>query len=94
MTRVTIRIPTPLRTYTGGADEIAAEGRTVGEVLKSLGDDYKGLVDRVLAEDGGLRQFVNIYRGSDDVRALQGLETSVSDGDVLSIIPAVAGGTR
>jgi len=93
MTRVTIRIPTPLRSYTGGANEVSAEGTTVGEVLDALGHKHKELVARVLAEDGSIRQFVNIYRGNDDIRALHGLATAVAEGDVLSIIPAVAGGT-
>lgn len=92
MTRVTIRIPTPLRSYTGGADEVLAEGATVGDVLNALSHKHKDLVGRVLAEDGSIRQFVNIYRGNDDIRALHGLATTVAEGDVLSIIPAVAGG--
>lgn len=92
MSRVTIRIPTPLRSYTGGANEVLAEGTTVGEVLNALGQKHKHLVARVLAEDGSIRPFVNVYRGNDDIRALQGLATPVAEGDVLSIIPAVAGG--
>ena len=92
MTMITIRIPTPLRSFTGGADEVAMEGNTVGEILTALGMAHEGLIDRVLTEDGEIRQFVMIYRGSDDVRTLDGLDTVVADGDILSIIPAVAGG--
>lgn len=94
MTKVTVRIPTPLRSFTAGADEVVLEGNTVGEVLTALASKHEGLIERVLTSDGEVRQFVMIYRGSDDVRTLDGLETSVSNGDILSIIPAVAGGIR
>lgn len=94
MTKVTVRIPTPLRSYTNGADELALEGNTVGEVLTALADTHDGLIENVLTEGGEIRQFVMIYLGKDDVRSLDGLTTPVSDGDILSIIPAVAGGDQ
>lgn len=94
MARVTVRIPTPLRSFTAGVDEVALEGNTVGEVMAALGHLYTGLTERILTEGGEIRQFVMIYRGSDDVRTLDGLATTVSDGDILAIIPAVAGGIR
>ena len=94
MTGTTVRIPTPLRPFTGGADEVVAQGATVGDVLREVGCRHEGLRERVLDERGQVRQFVNLFLGSKNVRTLQGLETPVHDGDVLSIIPAVAGGAR
>jgi molybdopterin converting factor small subunit len=89
---VTVRIPTTLRTLTGGQAEVAVEGSTVGDVLKALDAAHAGFVDRLLDEDGGLRRFVNVFVADDDVRFLQGLDTPVPDGTTVSIIPAVAGG--
>lgn len=94
MSKATIRIPTPLRTFTGGADEVEVEGATVGQLLRSLGERHQGLVQRVMDAEGGVRPFVNIYVGSKNIRNLDGLDTPVGDGDVLSIVPAVAGGAR
>jgi len=89
---VTVKIPTQLRTVTGGASETQVEeAGTVGEVLDGLYDRYDGLRDRI-AEDGGLRRFVNVYVGGEDIRFLDGLDTSVDDGDEVTILPAVAGG--
>lgn len=79
MTRVTVRTPTPLRTYTRGADEVEIEGRTVAECLVALADRFEGIRERILDERGELRRFVNVFRGPTDVRALQGLETPVED---------------
>ena len=92
MTTVTVRIPTPLRSYTQGADEVRAEGATVAEAMHTLGAAHDGLLARVLTTEGEPRQFVNIYLGSRNVRALQGMETPVNEGDIISIVPAVAGG--
>ncbi|OGA12807.1 MAG: molybdopterin synthase sulfur carrier subunit [Betaproteobacteria bacterium RIFCSPLOWO2_12_FULL_63_13] len=92
MKTITVRIPTPLRAYTHGADEVRAEGATVADAMRALGDAYDGLLAQVLTEDGEPRQFVNIYLGSRNVRALQGMRTPVAEGDVISIVPAVAGG--
>lgn len=92
MTTVTVRIPTPLRSYTQGADELRVEGATVAEAMQALGTAHDGLLARVLTPGGEPRQFVNIYLGSRNVRALQGMATPVSDGDVIAIVPAVAGG--
>ncbi len=92
MSSATIRIPTPLRSFTGGADEVAAEGSTVGELLYAAGAAHEGLLGRVLDADGAVRSFVNVYLGSKNVAKLDGLATEVRDGDVLSIVPAVAGG--
>lgn len=92
MTTVTMRIPTPLRSYTQGADEVRAQGATVAEAIHTLGTAHDGLLARILTAEGEPRQFVNIYLGSRNVRTLQGMATPVSDGDVISIVPAVAGG--
>jgi len=92
MTTVTVRIPTPLRSYTQGADEVGAEGATVAEAIHTLGAAHAGLLAHVLTPEGEPRQFVNIYLGSRNVRALQGMATRVTEGDVISIVPAVAGG--
>lgn len=92
MNSVRIRIPMPLRTYTNGADEVVVEASTVREALMALTARHDGLRPRVLGPDGELRQFVNVFLGSRSVRTLQGLATPVESNDVLSIIPAVAGG--
>lgn len=89
---VTVKLPTQLRSATGGAAEASGTGATVGEVLESLYVEHDGLRDRVADEDGSLRRFVNIYLGGEDIRFLDGLDTAVSDGDELTILPAVAGG--
>ena len=88
----TVRIPTILRSYTGGANEVSAEGSTLAELLDSLESDHPGLKARVLDDAGALRRFVNIYVGDDDVRFIGGLDAAVADGTKISIIPAVAGG--
>ncbi len=87
-----VRIPTILRTYTAGANEVQASGTTVGAVLESLDADYPGIKGRILDDSGALRRFVNVYVGDDDVRFIGGLEASVPEGGKVSIIPAVAGG--
>jgi len=89
---VIIRIPTQLRTLTGGANEVSAEGATVGEVLKGLDAVHPGIGDRLFDDDGRLRRFVNVFLADEDVRFLDGLDTAVLDGQTVSIIPAVAGG--
>ena len=87
-----VRIPTILRTYTGGAAEVTAEGATLQEVLNRLDAQYAGIAARVLDDNGALRRFVNVYVNDDDVRFLDGLATPIADGANISIIPAVAGG--
>ena len=88
---ITVKIPTQLRAATDGESTAEVAGSTVGEVLDSLYERYGELRSRI-AEDGGLRRFVNVYVGGEDIRFLEGLETSVSDGDEVTILPAVAGG--
>ena len=89
---VSVRIPTILRNYTGGASEVAAEGTTLGEVLDDLESNHNGIKARVLDDSGEIRRFVNVYVGNDDVRFLDGLGSATPDGTQISIIPAVAGG--
>jgi molybdopterin synthase sulfur carrier subunit len=89
---VTVRIPAQLRPLTGGAGEVTADGSTVGEVLKALDAAHPGLGERLVDEDGKLRRFVNVFLADEDVRFLDGLETGVSEGQTVSIVPAVAGG--
>jgi molybdopterin synthase sulfur carrier subunit len=86
-----VRIPTPLRTLTGGADEVPAVGGTVAEVIEDLEKRHPGIRERLL-DDKGVRRFVNIYVGEEDVRFLDGLKTTLKPGDQISIIPAIAGG--
>ena len=89
---VSVRIPTILRTYTGGESEVTAEGGTLAEVLEHLDANYSGIKGRILDEAGELRRFVNVYVGNDDVRFLENLATATPDGTQISVIPAVAGG--
>ncbi len=89
---VSVRIPTILRTYTGGESEVTADGADLGEVLDSLEASYPGIKARILDDGGDLRRFVNVYVGNEDVRFLDGLGTATPAGSQLSIIPAVAGG--
>jgi len=89
---VSVRIPTILRTYTGGAAEVPAAEGTLREVIASLDGAYPGIGGRILDEGGKLRRFVNVYVGDEDVRFAQGLDTPVPAGERVSVIPAVAGG--
>ncbi|MCC3770350.1 MoaD/ThiS family protein [Streptomyces sp. UNOC14_S4] len=89
---VTVRIPTILRTYTGGQAEVSAEGATLAEVIADLDRNHAGIGARVLDEQGKLRRFVNVYVNDDDVRFEGGLAAATPDGAGVSIIPAVAGG--
>ena len=87
-----VRIPTILRTYTGGESEVTADGATLAEVLDDLDASYAGIKGRILDDNGELRRFVNVYVGNDDVRFLDNLQTPTPDGAQISVIPAVAGG--
>ena len=87
----TIRIPTQLRTLTGGAGEVTVDGSTVGEALDAVFAAHSDLRERI-TEDGTLRRFVNVYVSGEDIRFQDGLDTELSDGDEVTILPAVAGG--
>jgi MoaD family protein len=88
---VTVSIPTILRTHTGGEKRVTADGATLSAVISDLEANYSGISDRLM-EDGKLNRFVNIYVNDEDVRFSGGLDTAISDGDSVTILPAVAGG--
>jgi MoaD family protein len=87
----TVRIPTPLRTLTGGEDQVQAAGDTVKDVIETLEKNHPGIRERLL-DDKGVRRFVNIYVGDEDIRFLDGLGTKLKATDEISIVPAIAGG--
>ena len=89
---VTVKLPTQLRATVGGESALSADGATVGEVLESVYAQHGELRERIADGDGGLRRFVNVYVGGEDIRYLDGLETPVADGGEVQILPAVAGG--
>ena len=89
---VDVRLPTILRQHAGGQASVKAIGATVGEVLEDLVRQFPGLAGQVVTEEGDLHKFVNVYVNDDDVRYREKLDTKVSDDDVVSILPAVAGG--
>jgi molybdopterin synthase sulfur carrier subunit len=88
---ITVKIPTQLRAVTGGDAEVDVEGSTVGEALDAVFEQHSDLRERI-TEDGDLRRFVNVYVSGEDIRFKDGLETSISEGDEVTILPAVAGG--
>jgi molybdopterin synthase sulfur carrier subunit len=90
----TIRIPPVLRPQTGGQPEVEASGATVGEVLRTLTADHPDTESQLFGEDGDLNRYVNVYLNDEDVRVLDGLDTSVADGDTVVILPAMAGGSE
>ncbi|MGH3146872.1 MAG: ubiquitin-like small modifier protein 1 [Rubrobacter sp.] len=87
-----VKIPTPLRQYTGGSTEVVVRGATAGDALDNLATEHPVLRQHLYTGDGKLRSFVNVYKGDEDIRYLDGQDTEVSDGDELSIIPSIAGG--
>jgi molybdopterin converting factor small subunit len=88
----TVRIPPVLRPSTGGAKEVGADGATVGAVLRSLAEQHPATQGQLFGDGGELNRYVNVYLNDEDVRVLDGLETGVDEGDVLVILPAMAGG--
>ena len=89
---VMVRIPTPLRRMTNGKDKVEVESDNLGDLVEKLDGEFPGFKDRLVDEEGELRYFVNIYLNGEDVRFMDGLNTSTSSGDEISIVPAVAGG--
>lgn len=89
---VTVRIPTQLRSLSGGAAEVPLEGTTVAELLRGLEETHPGFSERLFDDTGTLRRFVNVFVAEEDIRFLDGVETPVADGQTISIVPAVAGG--
>jgi sulfur-carrier protein len=90
---IEVRIPTILRTYTGGQKSVEGSGATLEELFTDLDGRYEGLRERLI-DESGVRRFVNVYLNDEDVRFLGGLSASVSDGDTVTVLPAVAGGGR
>ncbi len=88
----TVRIPTPLRKVTNGEDKASVEGNTMSEVVEALENQFPGLKDRICEPTGELRSFVNVYINGEDIRFVDGMSSSISSGDEISIVPAVAGG--
>ncbi len=91
---ITIRVPTPLRRVTNGQGEVQVEANNIREAIERLEELYPGFKERLLDEQGEVRKFVNLYLNDEDIRFLQGLDTQLKEGDVLSIVPAIAGGQR
>lgn len=89
---IRVRVPTPLRRFTGGHDEITAEGDSIIGVIEDVERRHPGMRERLLDDKGELRRFVNIYLNGDDIRFLNQLTSKVKDGDDISIVPAIAGG--
>ena len=89
---VRVRVPTPLRKFTQGVDEVSAQGNNVRSIVEDLENNYPGIKERICDETGKVRRFVNVYVNGDDIRFLQNLETALKEGDNISIVPAIAGG--
>jgi molybdopterin synthase sulfur carrier subunit len=89
---VRVRVPTPLRRFTGGAEEISADGATVAAVVHDLEKNHPGIRERICDDEGKVRRFVNIFVNGDDIRFLDNLDTTLKEGDEVSIVPAIAGG--
>ena len=89
---VTVRIPTPLRKVTNGADKAEVEAGSLSAIMSSLNNQFPGIRERLCNEDGSLRSFVNVYINGEDVSFLEGLNSETKSGDEVSIVPAVAGG--
>jgi adenylyltransferase/sulfurtransferase len=87
-----VKIPTPLRQYANGNSEVEVGGETAGDALGNLVEEHPSLKQHLYTNDGKLRSFVNVYKGDEDIRYLDGPETQVAEGDELSIIPSIAGG--
>jgi molybdopterin synthase sulfur carrier subunit len=88
----TVRIPTPLRKFTQGKEEVLAQGANIGELIADLERQYAGIKERICDDGGAVRRFVNIFVNDEDIRFLKNLETPVKDKDEISIVPAIAGG--
>ena len=89
---IQVRIPTPLRKLTGGAETVAANGGTIAAVVQDIEARHPGLKERICDDGGKVRRFVNVYLNGDDIRFLDSLDTVVKEGDEISIVPAIAGG--
>ena len=88
----TVRIPTPLRKYTQGKEEVSVAAANVRELIANLETNFPGIKERICDEQGAVRRFVNVFVADEDIRFLDNLDTPVKDGDEISIVPAIAGG--
>ncbi|MBK3333176.1 MoaD/ThiS family protein [Persephonella atlantica] len=91
---VTVRIPTALRRVTQGQGEVQVEAKTIGELIDALEKEFPGIKERLVEENGEIRKFVNFFVNDEDIRFLKGKDTELKDGDIVAIIPAIAGGTE
>ncbi len=91
---VTVRIPTALRRVTQGQGEVQVEAKTIGELIEALEKEFPGIKERLVEENGEIRKFVNFFVNDEDIRFLKGKDTELKDGDIVAIIPAIAGGTE
>jgi len=91
---IQVRIPTPLRKFTGGAESVTAAGATVAAVVQDIEGRHPGLKERICDDAGKVRRFVNVYVNGEDIRFLSSLDTPVKEGDEISIVPAIAGGSQ
>ena len=89
---IKVRVPTPLRRFTAGVDEVTASGDSIRAIIIDLERNHPGISERLMDDKGELRRFVNIYLNGDDIRFLNQLNSTVKDGDDISIVPAIAGG--
>ncbi|MDV5121367.1 MAG: MoaD/ThiS family protein [Candidatus Scalindua sp.] len=89
---VKVRIPTPLRSLTNGEEEVTVEGKSIQEVIDNLETNFGGFKERLCDENGQIRRFINFYLNDEDIRFKDNQETTVNDGDLISIVPAIAGG--
>ena len=93
MMPIEVRIPTPLRKFTGGAESVTATGATIAAIVQDVESRHPGLKERICDDAGKVRRFVNVYVNGEDIRFLASLDTPVKEGDEISIIPAIAGGS-
>ena len=91
---INVRIPTPLRKFTGGKEQVEAEGSNISEIISNLETTCPGIKEKLYDDKGAIRKFLNIYLNDEDIRFMESLETSVKDGDTIALIPAIAGGLK
>lgn len=89
---VHVRVPTPLRRFTGGAEQVSVDGANIAALVNDIEHNHPGIKERICDDQGNIRRFVNIFVNGDDIRFLDNLETALKDGDEVSIVPAIAGG--
>lgn len=89
-----VRIPTPLRRLTGDKDEVMVDAKNIQDLVEKLESQFPGTRERLCDENGNLRRFINLYVNNEDIRFLEGMKTELKDSDVVSIIPAIAGGSQ